>query len=311
MPEVKICDVTLRDGMQAVNRDAVVPLAMRRDLASKLQRARLPYIEVGSFVHPRVIPAMRDTAELAASLQPADGRQLAALAPSPRYYRKLREATHVDTVAVLVSASEAYSRLNMRMTRAEALEAARQVVRSARRDGYRVRAYLSYAFRGMSAENGPMPAATVAELSARLVEAGCEEVALSDTDGKATPREIDALLTPLAAATGLEHVAVHLHDRYGSGLANALLAFQAGVRAFDSTVGGVGGNKLLAGSVGNVATEELVYLFHGMGVETGLDVEALLDAGDALLDLVRHVGDPPPPSKILAGRPGAARPDPL
>ena len=105
---------------------------------------------------------------------------------------------------------------------------------------------------------------------------------------------------PWITLVGLERIAVHLHDCYGAGLANALMAFQAGARTFDSTVGGVGGNRLLENAVGNIATEELVHLFHDMGVSTGVDFDALLDAGRTLLDLVRRAGDPPPPSKILA-----------
>ena len=299
MPEVKICDVTLRDGMQTVNRDAMLPLARRRELAQQLQRARLPYLEVGSFVHPRVIPAMRDTAELAAALRPSAGQQLAALAPNVRYYQDLRRAAHIDTVAVLVSASEGYSQINLRMSLEEGLAAAREVARQARRDGYRLRDYVSYAFREMGGA-GDMPPATVAGLCEQLLEMGCEEIALSDTDGKATSQEVGRLLTHLATAIGLDRVAVHLHDCYGAGLANALMAFQAGARIFDSTVGGVGGNRLLDGAVGNIATEELVHLFHDMGVSTGVDFDALLDAGRTLLDLVRRAGDPPPPSKILA-----------
>ncbi len=301
MPEVKICDVTLRDGMQAVNRDAVLPLAARRELAEQLQRARLPYLEIGSFVHPRVVPAMRDTDELAAALRPAAGQQLAALAPNVRYYQRLRRAAHIDTVAVLVSASEGYSQINLRMTREESLAAAAEVARQARRDGYRVRAYLSYAFREMGSADGGMPPATVAGLCERLFSMGCEELALSDTDGKATSSEVGRLLTHLSTTLGLESIAVHLHDCYGAGLANALMAYQAGARIFDSTVGGVGGNRLLENAVGNIATEELVHLFHDMGVDTGVDFDALLDAGRTLAELVHAVGDPPPPSKILAG----------
>lgn len=300
VPEVEICDVTLRDGMQAVNRDAVVPLAARLELAENLQRARLPYLEIGSFVHPKVIPAMRDTADLVAALTPRPRQRLAALAPNLRYYRLLSEAPHLDTVALLLSASEAYSRLNTRMGRRQALEAAREVTAAARGDGYRVRAYLSYAFREMEGAGDEMSVTAVAEICRRLLDMGCETIALSDTDGKATPRQVRRLLRHLAAATGLEPIAVHLHDRYGSGLVNALVAYQEGVRTFDSSVGGVGGNRLLKGSVGNIATEELVYMFHGMDIDTGVDFDALLAAGRSLLAIIRQIGDPPPPSKVLA-----------
>jgi isopropylmalate/homocitrate/citramalate synthase len=298
MSEVKICDVTLRDGMQAVNRTATLPLGMRRDLAVRLQDAGLPYIEVGSFVNPKVIPAMRDTPELFATLRRRPGQELAALAPSLRYYEQLRETPNVDTVGLLVSASEEYAQVNTRMTGDKALAAAAEVAQAARGDGLRVRAYMSYAFREMSGEESST--GTVAEICDRLLSVGCEVIALSDTDGKASPAEVRRVVGFLDQATGLEPIAVHLHDRYGSGLVKALIAFQAGVRVFDSTVGGVGGNKLLENSVGNIATEELVNMFHGLGVETGVDVDELTAAGQILLDMVRFVGDPMPPSKILA-----------
>lgn len=311
VPEVKICDVTLRDGMQAVNHQAVLPLELRLRLAESLQRARLPYIEVGSFVHPKVIPAMRDSADLFAALRPSAGQELAALVPSLKYFRKLEGTPNIDTVALLVSASEAYARINTKSTREQALEAAREIATAARSDGYRVRAYLSYAFSDLSPASGgrggdEMPPEIVAEICHRLLDVGCETIALSDTDGRARPQEIERTVGHLAADGGLEHIAVHLHDRYGLGVANALVAYQAGVRCFDASIGGVGGNKLLVGSVGNVATEELVNLFDALGISTGLDFGSLLEAGRILLEMISLAGLPPPPSKILANHPAIA-----
>jgi len=299
---VEICDVTLRDGMQALNRDAVVPIEERRRLAEALQRAGVPYLEVGSFVNPRVIPAMADTPELLAALDPAPGRELAALVPNLKYYRKLREAPHVDTVALLVSASERYSRVNTRMSREQAVAAAREVASAARGDGYRVRAYLSYAFREMGDDGDDMSADTVVGLCEQLLEEGCQTLALSDTDGRATLRHVELTVTRLAEALGTEPLGVHLHDRYGTGLANALRAYQLGVRTFDSSVGGIGGNRLVKNAVGNVATEELVYMFEGLGVDTGVDADALLEAGRIVHGMARRVGDPVPPSKLLKER---------
>ena len=296
--KVKICDVTLRDGMQAVNRTATLPLDLRLKLARELQESHLPYLEVGSFVHPKVIAAMRDTPELLAALTPIAGQELAVLVPTLKYYRRFAGTPHVDTVALLVSASKGYAMVNTRTTRDQAKRAAEEVAEAARQDGYRVRAYMSYAFRKMG--GGPMSGDIVEGLCERLLEAGCELVALSDTDGKATPDDVERLTTHLGRNLGLDAIGVHLHDRYGSGLVNALIAFQAGMRTFDSSIGGVGGNKLLENSVGNIATEELVYMFHGMGVETGIDEGRLLAAGETLLELVALAGDPPPPSKVLA-----------
>ncbi len=299
MPEVKICDLTLRDGMQAVNRNATIPLKLRRALAERLQNTGLPYIEVGSFVHPNVIPAMRDTPELFAALRSRPGQELAALAPSLKYYEQVRATPNVDTVGLLVSASEEYARVNTRMSGDKALAAAEEVAAAAIGDGLRVRAYMSYAFHKMSGEETSTD--RVSELCERLLSVGCEAIALSDTDGKATPAEVRRMVSFLdSLPSGLDPIAVHLHDRYGTGLVKALIAFEGGIRTFDSTVGGVGGNKLLKNSVGNIATEELVHMFHGLGVDTGVDVDELTRAGQVLLDCVRFVEDPMPPSKILA-----------
>ncbi len=301
-PEVKICDVTLRDGMQVLNRNALIPLRMRRRLAETLQRSHLPYIEVGSFVNPRIVSAMQDTPELFGALRTNQGQQLAALVPKLKYYRQLKLAPHVDTVALFVSASEIYSQANTRMTRAEAIVSAREVAEAARADGYRVRAYLSYAFREMVSAPGEMPAEVVEELCEALLEMGCESVALSDTDGRAAPRDLERIIGHVDKTLGVDHMGVHLHDLHGLGLVNSLIAYRLGIRTFDCSIGGLGGNKIVENSVGNVATEELVNMFHGMDVSTGVDFDFLIRAGRIVVDMARFVGDPPPPSRILADR---------
>lgn len=299
---MKICDVTLRDGMQVLNRNALIPLRMRLRLAETLLRARLPYIEAGSFVNPRMVSAMQDTPELFANLQPSDGQQLAALVPKLKYYEQLKQTPNVDTVALFISASESYSIANTRMTRAEAVKHAGEVAAAARRDGYRVRAYLSYAFREMVTTPGAMPTATVEALCGELLEMGCETVALSDTDGRATPQDVERIITHVDRAMGLANMGVHLHDLHGLGLVNSLIAYRLGIRVFDCSIGGLGGNKIVENSIGNVATEELVNMFQGMGVETGIDFKYLLRAGRIVVDMARYVGDPAPPSRILADR---------
>ncbi len=298
MPEVKICDVSLRDGMQILNRHAVIPLETRLQLVEALVRAGVPYIEVGSFVNPRVVPAMRDTAELVRRMPPYDG-QIAALAPTLEYYRHLREAERVNTVALFVSASEAYSRANTRMSVEQALAAAGEVAAAARADGYRLRGYLSYAFRDQSRADGLMPVEQVEAICQRLVEMGCDAVALSDTDGLATPADIERTVGHLADRIGLDHIGVHLHDRRGLGVTNAYAAFRAGVRIFDASIGGIGGAITVRHSVGNVATEELVSMFDSLGVDTGIDLRPLIEAGCRVSQMADLVGDPPPPSKII------------
>jgi len=298
VPEVKICDVSLRDGMQILNRHAIISMEARLQLAEALMRAGVPYIEVGSFVNPRVVPAMRDTAELLARLPPYEG-QIAALVPTLEYYKRLREAPRVNTVALFVAASEAYSQANTRMSVDEALDRSAEVAAAAVGDGYWLRGYLSYAFRDKTLPGEVMPAETVEKICKRLIEMGCERVALSDTDGLATPNDISRVVDHLAGRVGLEKIGVHLHDRRGLGVTNAYSAYQAGVRTFDASIAGIGGAITVAHSVGNVATEELVCLFDSLGVSTGIEVAPLIEAGCRVSQLADFVGDSPPPSKII------------
>jgi len=298
---VRICEMAPRDGLQALNRSAALALGVRLELVETLQRAGLPYIEVGSFVSPRVHLSMADTAELMGRVEPGAG-QLAALVPNRKYYERFREAPNLDTVALFVSASEEYSLANTRMTIEEALDSASEVAAAARSDGYRLRAHLSGAFRDLIEANRPSSEEAVVAICGRLLEMGCEEVALADTDGRAAPDDIERVSCAALATLGAERIGVHLHDRYGFGLTNAYVAYGAGVRTFDAAVGGIGGSKAVgAGAVGNIATEELVSLFQAMGVETGIDLNVLLEAAGIVGRMAAELGEPPPPSKLLAG----------
>lgn len=298
MPVVKICDVSLRDGMQILNRHAVIPLEARLQLVEALVRSGVPYIEVGSFVNPRVVPAMQDTDELLDRMPPYDG-QIAALAPKIEYYELLRKAERVNTVALFVAASEAYSQANTRMSVAEAVDAAEEVATAASRDGYRLRGYLSYAFRDKNQASEQMPVDQVEKICRRLIDMGCDTIALSDTDGLATPHDIERVVGYLEGSLGLDSIGVHLHDRRGLGVTNAYVAYKAGVRVFDASIGGIGGAITVRHSVGNIATEELVSMFESLGVDTGVEVRPLVEAGCRVSQMANFVGDPPPPSKII------------
>ncbi len=301
-PEVRICDVTLRDGMQIVNRDRVVGLEMRLQMLDALYRSGLPYLEVGSFVSPRFIPAMEDTPAMLRAMPHLD-TEVAVLVPNIRYYRELEKHDHekVNTVALFVSASELYSQSNTRMTKERAFDSAREVAEAARADGFHLRGYLSYSFRDVEGEQA-MDTDSVLRDCEALLAMGCSRIILSDTDGRSTPNDIERTVRALAAPIGLPALGVHLHDRFGQGIANALAAYQLGIRTFDSSIGGVGGSKAVKASVGNIATEELVALFDGMGVETGVDPLPLLEAGRLLVQMTEMAGDPLPPSKLLANR---------
>ncbi len=298
MSTVRICDVSLRDGMQILNRHAVIPLEVRLQLLEALIRSGVPYIEVGSFVNPRVVPAMRDTAEVLRQMPAYDG-QIAALAPTLGYYEQLKQAERVNTVALFVSASERYSQKNTHMSVSQALDAAGEIAAAASADGYRLRGYLSYAFRDQSRPGGLTAEQEVTEICERLAGMGCETIALSDTDGMASPDDIRRVVGHAADRLGLGPIGVHLHDRRGLGVTNAFVAYELGVRCFDASVGGIGGAITVRHSIGNVSTEELVAMFDSLGVETGVDLQPLIEAGCRVSQMADYVGDPPPPSKII------------
>lgn len=307
MDRVMLCEMSPRDGLQALGgpKEACRLVALEQKLAliAALVRARLPYIEVGAFVSPKVMPQMADSDTLARRIPPPGpgGPQLAALAPNLRQYERIR-STPLDTCALFVSASQEYSRRNMNATLDETLGWAAEVAAAARADGRRLRAHLSGAFQEVYTE-GDSDLQTVCRAARRLIEFGCEHVALADTNGTTNPRRVRAVVAACATEIGVDRVAVHLHDRGGLGLANALAAFDAGVRTFDAAVGGLGGSATAAADgkrpPGNIATEELAHLFERLGVATGVDPAALLDAGRIAFEITQATGDPPPPGRLL------------
>jgi hydroxymethylglutaryl-CoA lyase len=299
---VVICEMSARDGMQILNRENRIPLALRVRLVAVLEQAGFEYIEVGSFVSPKYMPAMKDTAELVRAIPPSD-RQLAALVPNLKYYDSLRsghfERNRLNTVALFVAVSEEYSRKNLGKSVSEAMVEARAVAEAARRDGYRLRAHLSTAFRELDG-GAEIAANSVLARCRELLDMGCEHVALADTDGRASPADMTRVLTAVGGEIGLDGIGVHLHDRYGFGLANAYAAFQAGVRRFDSAIGGIGGNRIVRHSVGNIATEELAAMFERVGVRTGLNIPAIHEALKIVHEMTRLAGDPAPSGKYFA-----------
>lgn len=296
---IEIHDVTLRDGMQVLNRSTGIPLADRLELFALLTRAGMRRIEVGSYVSPRFVPALADTPELLRQVRPRPEQDLAVLVPNLRHYRRLERELPVSTIALFVSASETYSRKNTQQSTAEAMASAREVADAARADGYHLRAFLSCAFRDLGEPAPEMPAERVCSLSAELVELGADVVALSDTEGRASPADVRRIVRALVDALGADHLAVHLHDRYGQGVTNAYVAWQEGITQLDASIGGVGGTSSMRDAVGNLATEELARLFHGLGVETGLDEAVLAEATLLVAAMARRVGEPRPPSKVL------------
>lgn len=310
MDRVTICEMAPRDGLQYLGRTGtgaprLVPLERKLALIEALTRCGFPYIEIGAFVSAKVTPQMADTDALAARLRPVAGVRLAALVPNLRHYERFR-STSLDTVALFVSASEAYSQKNMGVSLAQALEWAAEAAAAARADGRSLRAHVSGAFQDVySAAASDLE--EVSRTVCRLIDMGCDHVALADTNGDTHPRRVREVVRGVAGVAPLEKLAVHLHDRHGAGLANAVAAFEAGVRIFDASVGGLGGSATASGSsdtgprqmAGNLATEELVSLFERMGVVTGVDEAALSAAGRIAYEITRQTGDFAPPSRLL------------
>ncbi|HET9596195.1 MAG TPA: hydroxymethylglutaryl-CoA lyase [Anaeromyxobacteraceae bacterium] len=282
---VKVVEVGPRDGLQ--NEAAAVATAVKIGLVDRLSRAGLPAIEAASFVSPRWVPQLADGAELLAGIRRRRGTSYAALVPNIRGF-DAAAAAGVDEVAVFTAASQSFARRNVNASIEETLARFAEVAAAARRCGIRLRGYVSCAL-GCPYEGAVAPAA-VAELAERLVDLGCEEVSLGDTTGVGTPRAAAALVDAVAARVPLRRVAVHFHDTYGQALANVLAALERGVETVDAAVGGLGGCPYAAGASGNLATEDLVYMLNGLGVETGVDLDALLAAGRYI---AQHLGRAP------------------
>lgn len=296
---VTICEMALRDGMQVLNHRLQIPLEERLELAIAIEAAGLPYVEVGSFVSHKIMPSMQDTPYFLDRLPGSPDRR-AVLIPTLRQYERARDTGGFGIVALLASASDSYSQLNTRMSYQQALDASCRVGAAAGRDGFRLRAYLSYAFREMHGNGGAeQPIEHLVSICRQLLEAGCESIALSDTDGRATPGDIERVTSGLGTELGFDSLGVHLHDRYGLGLLNAYVAYQAGIRTFDASLGGVGGNPKIAYAVGNLATEELVLLFDRLGVSTGIDSQLVLEAALKVAKMIEQTGAPPTTSKVL------------
>ena len=317
--DVRICEMAPRDGLQYLGKASgtVVSLEQRLALIDALIAAGLRHVEVGAFVSPKGTPQMALSDEVGRRLDPASlpGLELAALVPNADGYARFKK-TKLNVVAVFPTASEVHARKNFGdRTVDQVLLMARDVAERARADGYALRGHVSAAFQDMAVAAERSDVATVVRVCRVVLEdCGCEYLTLADTNGTTNPARISEVLDAVGDALGgLERIGVHLHDRYGTGVANAYAAWTKGVRIFDASLGGVGGSvaaSVVAGDggghmVGNVATESLVALFEGMGVSTGIDLDALLtSAGPILQQICNDAGDFAPPSGLLRDRLG-------
>jgi len=274
---VSIVEVGARDGLQ--NEQQPVSLATKVNLIDDLAAAGVRTIEAGSFVNPAVIPQMSDSDALFAALKRVPGVTYTALTPNSRGLERAL-AAHVDEVAVFAAASESFSQHNIRCSIDQSLQRFEPVMVQARAAGIPVRGYISCAL-GCPYEGDIAPEA-VLRVTRGLIEMGCYEVSLGDTIGVGTPGCMQALLDLLLTEIPASRLAAHCHDTYGQALANILIALQSGVRRIDAAVAGLGGCPFAPGATGNVATEDVVYMLHGMGFHTGIDLERLIAAGNAI-----------------------------
>ncbi len=280
---VTVVEVSPRDGLQ--NEAALVTTTDKIRLVDRLSAAGLPVIEVSAFVNPARVPQMADAAEVFAGIARRPGIRYTALVPNARGLARAL-AADVSEVAVFAAASETFSRRNINQTIDASLETYRDVVRDATAAGVRVRGYLSTAF-GCPFE-GEVPADRVVALTVRLLEIGVHEVAVSDTIGVAHPGQVQRLLDSLREHIGAHQLALHFHDTRGTALANVLAALPYGIATFDASAGGLGGCPFAPGATGNLATEDLLYLLHGLGISTGVDLDAIVAASLAIEDAVGH-----------------------
>jgi hydroxymethylglutaryl-CoA lyase len=273
-PDVCIYEVGPRDGLQ--NEPETVPTDAKLELVRRLAGAGLARIEVTSFVSPKWIPQLADSDALAAGLPDLPGVRFSALVPNEQGYARFRSAGTIETAAVFLSASETHNRKNLNCSISEQLERIRAVAERARADGIGLRAYVSTVC-GCPYE-GAVSVDAVTALVEQLRALGVAEISLGDTIGVGVPSGVRALVAAVAGVAPLADIALHLHDTYGRALANVAAGYDAGVRTFDSALGGLGGCPYAPGASGNVATEDVVDLFERSGVATGVSLDALVDA---------------------------------
>jgi hydroxymethylglutaryl-CoA lyase len=283
--KVKLVDVGPRDGLQ--NEKQPVPAAIKIELVHRLQDAGLKNIEVTSFVSPKWVPQMADNAEVMAGIQRQPGMCYSVLTPNLQGFEASLGA-HPDEIVVFAAASEAFSQRNINCSIAESIERFRLVVEAARAKGIYVRGAMSCTV-GCPYEGEIAPARV--EMLARLMkDIGVQHVGVADTIGVGTPLKVQRALEATLRHFDINDVSGHFHDTYGQALANTLASLDMGVWQFDTSVAGLGGCPYAKGATGNVATEDVVYLLHGMEIETGIDLDKLIDAGKFISDFL---GRPP------------------
>ena len=271
---VKVVEVGPRDGLQNEAKHVATKDKVR--LIEALAAAGLKNIEITSFVSPKWIPQLADGLDVAKALKLPPNVVASALVPNLKGYESAKQA-NLQQVALFMSATELHSRKNINKSIEEAIETLSGVAQVAKNDGFSVRLYLSVVF--ACPYEGQVAPEQVASIVLRLLDMGVDEISLGDTIGAATPNQVSTLIKLISKQLPLEKIALHFHDTRGTALANALAGLDSGVTIFDASIGGLGGCPYAPGASGNLATEDLVYMLHGLGIKTGIDLEKLVDAG--------------------------------
>lgn len=305
MKKVKIVEVGLRDGLQ--NETSELSVDQRYDLYEKLVNAGLKNIEIGAFVSPKWVPQMAVTKDLCCMII-SENKKLkskvvaSVLVPNEQGMLQAIEAG-VKEVAIFAACSESFSKKNINCTIAESFKRFVPIMKLAKEHKIQVRGYLSTCF-GCPFE-GKVPEKRVIALTKKMHQMGCYEISIGDTIGVATAEQVGSLFKKLKKVVPVKKLAGHFHDTRGQALTNIFVAYQAGVRVFDTSIGGLGGCPYAPGASGNVATEDVVYLFDGMKVKTGVNLEKLVETNQWLKPLINH----PLPSRV--GRVGKLKPQKL
>lgn len=269
---VRIYEVGPRDGLQ--NEKEAISTPVKIELIDRLSETGLRHIEATSFVSPKAIPQLGDAADVMAGITRKKGITYPVLVPNERGMEGAL-AAGVSEIAVFTAASESFTKANINATIDESFQRFAPVIETAKAGGIKVRGYVSCAA-GCPFE-GKVDPARVAEVSARLYEAGCYEISLGDTIGVGTPPVIETMLHEVLASVPAEALALHMHDTYGQALVNIYAGIQMGVTVVDSSVAGLGGCPYAKGATGNVATEDVLYMLHGMGIDTGVDLHKIIE----------------------------------
>ena len=272
---VDIVEVGARDGLQ--NETQAIATAVKIALIEKLTDAGLRNIECGSFVNPKWVPQMADSDAVFRQLPRRQGVTYSALTPNLQGYERAI-AAGAEEVAIFAAASEAFCQKNINCSVDESIARFASIMQAATKDNIKVRGYVSCIV-GCPYEGSIAPQ-KVAQVTAKLLAMGCYEVSLGDTIGVGTPASVSAVLHAVLAECAADKVAVHFHDTYGQALTNIYAALQLGITTIDSSVAGLGGCPYAKGASGNVATEDVIYLLNGLGIEHGVDIDKLIDAGN-------------------------------